>query len=146
MNKLTIIGNLTRDPELRTLSSGIPVCSFTVAVNRRRSQNAENGQPEADFFRVSAWRQLGENCARYLSKGRKVCVIGPVTVNTYTANDGTTRASLEVTADDVEFLSPRSEMGDAAPVQSAAPAAPAAPKPSAPAGGYVRVDEEELPF
>ena len=73
MNKLTIIGNLTRDPELRSLSSGIPVCTFTVAVNRRnRSQNAENGQPEADFFRVSAWRQLGENCARYLSKGRKV--------------------------------------------------------------------------
>ena len=60
MNKLTIIGNLTRDPELRTTSTGVNVCSFTVAVNRRqRSQGAE-GQPEADFFRVSAWRQLGE--------------------------------------------------------------------------------------
>ena len=124
MNKLTIIGNLTRDPELRSLSSGIQVCTFTVAVNRRnRSQNAENGQPEADFFRVTAWRQLGENCARYPSKGRKV--------------------SLEVTADDVEFLSPRSEMGEAAPAQGA-PAAAA--KPAAPAGSYVRVDEEELPF
>ncbi len=144
MNKLTIIGNLTRDPELRSLSSGIQVCTFTVAVNRRnRSQNAENGQPEADFFRVSAWRQLGENCARYLSKGRKVCVIGPVSVSTYTGNDGVMRASLEVTADDVEFLSPRSEMGEAMPSQSAAaPAAKAAPA----AGSYVRVDEEELPF
>ncbi len=144
MNKLTIIGNLTRDPELRSLSSGIQVCTFTVAVNRRnRSQNADNGQPEADFFRVSAWRQLGENCARYLSKGRKVCVIGPVSVNTYTGNDGNMRASLEVTADDVEFLSSRSETGDAAPAQNAA--APA-PKPASPAGNYVRVDEEELPF
>ena len=144
MNKLTIIGNLTRDPELRSLSSGVPVCTFTVAVNRRnRSQNAENGQPEADFFRVTAWRQLGENCARYLSKGRKVCVIGPVSVSTFTGNDGNMRASLEVTADDVEFLSPRSEMGEAAPAQGA-PAAAA--KPAAPAGSYVRVDEEELPF
>ena len=147
MNKLTIIGNLTRDPELRTLSSGVTVCSFTVAVNRRRSQSAENGQPEADFFRVSAWRQLGENCAKYLSKGRKVCVIGPVSVNTYTGNDGVTRASLEVTADDVEFLTPRSEAGEPVPSQGSE-AASAAPRTAAPApsAGYVRVDEEELPF
>ncbi len=146
MNKLTIIGNLTRDPELRSLSSGIQVCTFTVAVNRRnRSQNADGGQPEADFFRVTAWRQLGEVCARYLSKGRKVCVIGPVSVSTFTGNDGNTRASLEVTADDVEFLSPRSEMSEAPAPQGGA-VSPAAPKPSASAGSYVRVDEEELPF
>lgn len=102
MNKLTIIGNLTRDPELRTTSQGISVCTFTVAVKRRKAQE---GQPEADFFRVSAWRQLGENCAKFLTKGRKVCVVGPVSVKTYQANDGTTRAQLEVTAEDVEFLS-----------------------------------------
>lgn len=106
MNKLTIIGNLTRDPELRTLNSGVSVCTFTVAVNRRRKVE---GQPEADFFRVSAWRQLGESCAKYLSKGRKVAVVGAVGVQTYQSNDGTTRASLEVTADDVEFLSSRNE-------------------------------------
>lgn len=106
MNKLTIIGNLTRDPELRTLNSGVSVCTFTVAVNRRRKAE---GQPEADFFRVSAWRQLGESCAKYLSKGRKVAVVGAVSVQTYQANDGTTRASLEVMADDVEFLSSRNE-------------------------------------
>ena len=113
MNKLTIIGNLTRDPELRTTSTGINVCSFTVAVNRRRSANGN--QPEADFFRVSAWRQLGENCQRYLAKGRKVAVTGPVSVSTYTGNDGTTRATLEVTADDVEFLSSRNEDAGYAP-------------------------------
>lgn len=139
MNKLTIIGNLTRDPELRTTSNGLNVCSFTVAVNRRRSANSN--QPEADFFRVSAWRQLGENCQRYLAKGRKVCVIGPVSVSTYTANDGTTRASLEVTADDVEFLSSRNE--DA----GFAPAAPSQPAAAAPAmNGFEEVDDEDLPF
>ena len=100
MNKLTIIGNLTADPEMRVTQDGINVCNFTVAVNRKNRQ-------EADFFRVTAWRQLGENCGKFLSKGRKVCVVGPVTVHTYQANDGTTKASLEVTAEDVEFLSPR---------------------------------------
>lgn len=139
MNKLTIIGNLTRDPELRTTSSGINVCTFTVAVNRRRSANSN--QPEADFFRVSAWRQLGENCQRYLAKGRKVAVVGAVSVQTYTGNDGTTRASLEVTADDVEFLSSRNE--DA----GYAPAAPSQPTPAAPAmNGFEEVDDEDLPF
>ena len=142
MNKLTIIGNLTRDPELRSTPNGVNVCDFTVAVNRRNRRDDQN-QPEADFFRVTAWRQLGENCARFLAKGRKVCVIGPVSARSYTANDGSTRVSLEVTADDVEFLSSRYETGDAAPAQNAA--APA-PKPAAPAGNYVRVDEEELPF
>ena len=70
MNKVFIVGNLTRDPELRSTRDGISVCSFTVAVNRR-VRNAEAGQPEADFFRVTAWRALGENCSKYLSKGRK---------------------------------------------------------------------------
>ena len=104
MNKLTIIGNLVRDPELRTTSAGVNVCDFTVAVNRR---NAREGQQNADFFRVSAWRQLGENCAKFLAKGRKVCVVGPVSVRTYQTNNGETKANLEVVADDVEFLSPK---------------------------------------
>lgn len=139
MNKLTIIGNLTRDPELRTTSTGLNVCTFTVAVNRRRSGNSN--QPEADFFRVTAWRQLGENCQRYLAKGRKVAVVGAVSVSTYTGNDGNTRASLEVTADDVEFLSSRNE--DA----GYAPAAPAQSVPAAPAmNGFEEVDDEDLPF
>ena len=108
MNRIFIIGNLTRDPELRVTQQGTPVCTFTVAVNRRQ-QGAEAGQPDADFFRVTAWRKTAENCNRYLSKGKKVAVVGPVSVSTYTAKDGTTRASLEVTAEDVEFLSPRAD-------------------------------------
>lgn len=124
MNKLIIIGNLVRDPDLRSTQSGIAVCSFTVAVNRR--QAADAGKPDADFFRVTAWRQLAELCSRYLSKGRKVAVVGSVALKTYEANDGSTRASLEVTADEVEFLSPGQEARDKA-------------------AGFERVDEP-LPF
>ena len=138
MNKLTIIGNLTRDPELRTTTSGINVCSFTVAVNRKQTQQQrqQGQQPEADFFRVTAWRERGEICAKYLQKGKKVCVIGPVSVSTYQANDGTTRAQLEILADEVEFLSPRTEN------------APAAAEPKRdPETKYEQVDiDDELPF
>lgn len=92
MNSLHIIGNLTRDPETRTTTSGSTVCSFTVAVNRKRTQS--NQQPEADYFRVSAWNKLGENCSKYLAKGRKVSVVGAVSVNTYQSQDGKIHASL----------------------------------------------------
>lgn len=136
MNKLTIIGNLTRDPELRTTQSGISVCSFTVAVNRRRTQGQ---QPEADFFRVSAWRQLGENCGKWLVKGKKVCVVGPVSVSTYQGNDGNMRAQMEITAEDVEFLSPAGQ------VEETPQAAPAQQTASAPAG-FTAVETDELPF
>ena len=134
MNKVFIVGNLTRDPELRTTRDGIAVCSFTVAVNRR-NRGAEAGQPDADYFRVTAWRGLGENCNRFLSKGKKVSVVGTVSVSTYTAQDGSTRASLDVTADDVEFLSPKGESVPA-PVQEKRD----------PESGFVQVDDDELPF
>lgn len=130
MNSLTIIGNLCRDPELRTTPSGVAVCTFTVAVNRR--QSTEAGAREADFFRVTAWRQLAENCNRYLAKGRKVAVIGSVSAHTYQANDGTTRVSLEVNANEVEFLTPREQQIDRPPVQDQ---------------GFVKIeDDEDLPF
>ena len=106
MNSLTIIGNVTRDPEMRTTPNGKNVCSFTVAVNRRKQVE---GQPDADFFRVSAWEQLGDVCQKFITKGKKVCVIGSVGVHTYTNQKGETVAQLEVLAREVEFLSPRQE-------------------------------------
>ncbi len=143
MNKLTIIGNLTRDPETRTISTGSTVCSFTVAVNRRRSSQNAN-QPEADFFRVSAWDKLGDICQRYLAKGRKVAVVGPVSVNSYEARDGSgTRFTLEVRAEDVEFLSSRQDdqVGGGAGA-TGAPAAGGGGKEN----GFSEVDDEDLPF
>ena len=137
MNKSVIIGNLTRDPELRTTQDGTPVCNFTVAVNRRVRAS---GQPEADYFRVTAWRTLGENCAKYLSKGRKVFVTGPLSARTYQAQDGSTRVSLEVTADDVEFLSSRAD----AEAMGSAPANTAGV--TATSSGFTAVETDELPF
>ena len=106
MNSLTIIGNVTKDPELRTTTSGKTVCTFTVAANRRKKVE---GQPDADFFRVSAWNALGENCSKYLTRGKKVCVIGAVSVHAYANAKGEPAANLEVLANEVEFLSPRQE-------------------------------------
>lgn len=105
MNKLIIIGNLCNNPELRSTSSGVSVCSFTVAVNRKKTKD---GQQETDYFNVTAWRERGETCAKYLSKGKKVSVVGPVSVRAWESN-GKHGASLEVTADEVEFLTPRTE-------------------------------------
>lgn len=125
MNSLTIIGNLTRDPELRTTPSGISVCTFTVAVNRRQKKD---GQPDADFFRVSAWRDMGENCSKYLSKGRKVAVEGSVSVSTYTGSDGQTRANMDVLAHEVEFLSPKGEQTERQEPEKPVPAEVEAPE------------------
>lgn len=107
MNKITLIGNLTADPVLRSTQSGTSVCSFTLAVNRRFP--GPDGQKQTDFFTVVTWRQQAENCSKYLAKGNKVAVIGELQARTYQAKDGTTRMSLDVQADEVEFLSPREE-------------------------------------
>jgi len=136
MNSLHIIGRLVRDPETRTTPSGATVCSFTVAVNRRKTQN--NQQPEADFFRVSAWNKLGESCSKYLAKGRKVSVVGAVSVNTYQGQDGKTYANLNVMANDVEFLSSRNE----APSESTPEEAPVIDEQS----GMMAVEADDLPF
>ena len=99
MNKITLIGNLTNDPEKRATNNGTTVTSFTIAVNRR-------GKEQTDFFRINAWRGLADTCAKFLSKGRKVAVVGELQARTYEGKDGQTRVSLEVQADEVEFLTP----------------------------------------
>ena len=130
MNQLTIIGGLVRDPESRTTQSGKQVCTMTVGVNRR------NDREKSDFFRVNAWGELGNNCAKYLSKGKKVCVVGSVSVSTYTTQNGETRANMDVFAEKVEFLSPAGNTQQNAPQ---------APKTDA-QRGFVQVDDEEIPF
>lgn len=97
MNKCMIIGNLTADPVEKTTQSGKQLTTFTVAVN-------DHGK--TDFFRVTAWNGLAEICRKYLVKGRKVAVWGSVTTSAYIAKDGQPKAQMEVTAQDVEFLSP----------------------------------------
>lgn len=108
MNSLIIIGNLTRDPELRTTPQGKKVCSLDVAVNRRRQVE---GQPEADYFRVNCWNALAETCAKFLQKGKKVAVTGSVSLSKR-EHEGKFYASLEVFAEEVEFLSPKESRTD----------------------------------
>ena len=110
MQTIEFIGNLTASPETRSTTSGVTVCSFTVAVDRKFKD--ASGEKKTDFFRVNAWRQLGEMCGRYLDKGRKVYVRGELQARTYEDKKGTTRMSLDVQADAVEFLSPRTEKHD----------------------------------
>lgn len=140
MNKIFLIGNLTFDPETRTTPSGASVCSFNIAVNRRFA--AANGEKQTDFFRISAWRGLGDNCQKYLSKGKKVAVVGELTARTYEAKDGTTRLSLEVNADEVEFLTPRGEGGAAESYSSGS----AKGAPQQDLSGFEEVADDDLPF
>ena len=133
MNSITIIGNLTKNPELRTTTAGVNVCGFTVAVNRPKTAN--NKDPGADFFNVNAWLGLGENCAKFIEKGKKVCVVGHISLRTW-EKDGKHGASLEVLAEEVEFLSPR--ISDA-PVQEE-------PAHVDSASGMAVVETDELPF
>ena len=107
MNKVYLIGNLTRDPELTTTTSGISVCRMSIAVGRRFS-NAE-GSRETDFFNVTAWRGTADNCARFLKKGNKVAVSGSIQTRNYEKADGTKGFSVDIIADEVEFLSSKND-------------------------------------
>ena len=105
MNRIWLIGNLTRDPELSETNSGISVCRFSIAVQRRFSSN--DGERQTDFFNVTAWRGVAENVAKYCKKGNKVAVSGSVQVRQYEANDGTKRTAFDIVAEEVEFLTPK---------------------------------------
>ena len=105
MNKVILIGRLTRDPELRTIASGNATTSFTVAVNRTFTN--QNGEREADFINCVAWRKQAENVAKYCTKGSQVAVEGRIQTRNYDAQDGTKRYVTEVIADNVTFLSSR---------------------------------------
>lgn len=115
MNKVILIGNLTRDPEVTTTGSGVSVCKMSIAVNRNFT-NAD-GERECDFFNIVAWRKLAENCGKYLSKGKKIAVVGNLQNRNWEADDGTKRYATEIMADEIEFLSPVSESEQQAPAQ-----------------------------
>jgi single-strand DNA-binding protein len=109
MNKVVLIGNLVRDPELTQTGSGISMCRITIAVNR--SFTNSNGEREADFFDITVWRTQAENCHKYLRKGLKIAVSGSLQKRTVEAADGTKKYYTDIIADDVEFLTPRGDSG-----------------------------------
>ena len=139
MNRVILIGNLTKDPEVTTTTNDITNCKFSVAVSRRYGSN------ETDFFTVVTWRALAENCGKFLRKGSKVGICGSIQNKNYEANDGTKRYTTEIVADEVQFLSSKSDMED----MNDLPEAPAA---AAVSGGKKKAnltpvdDDGELPF
>lgn len=104
MNKVFLIGNLTKDTEHGVTKNNIYYCNFTIAVNR--SYTDSNGERQVDFFNIRTWRGIAESCAKYLVKGKKVCVSGELQQRTYEDNQGVKRTVVEIQANEVEFLSP----------------------------------------
>src|SRR5262249_52708800 len=110
INRVVLVGNLTRDPELRHTPSGTAVCSLRLAVNTRRKDGATGEWTEKpNYFDVTVWGNQGENCAQYLAKGRPVAIDGRLEWREWEAQDGTKRQAVEIIADTVQFLGGRSE-------------------------------------
>src|SRR5712692_3149013 len=107
LNKIMLIGNLGRDPELNVTSDGTPVTKFSLAVNRNTKTSTGEKREETEWFNVVAWRQLAETCERYLHKGSKVYIEGRLTQRKYTDKNGLERTSVEVQATEMEMLTPK---------------------------------------
>lgn len=138
MNRVFLIGNLTKDPELTTTSNDLVNCKFSVAVTRR--YNSSNGTKDTDFFTIVCWRGLAENCGKYLRKGSKVGISGSIQNKNYETSDGIKRYSTEIVADEVQFLSTRSDADDINELPETSV------KPSVKVSELKAADDDDLPF
>ena len=154
INRVILVGNLTRDPELKTLPSGMSVCSLGIAVNHRR-KNQQTGEwtEEPNYFTIEVFGNQAENCARYLAKGRAVAVDGRLRWRSWEAQDGTKRTAVDVVADTVQFIGARDGgeggggSGAFTPRQPAEPvAAPARPAPADSPWGSDGGIDDDIPF
>jgi len=141
MNKVILIGNLTKDPELATTTNGISVCRFTLAVSRKY-KNAE-GEYETDFLNVVVWRGQAENCHKYLRKGSKVAAVGAIQTRSYDAQDGTKKYVTDIVADEVEFLTTKNSEGGETKKFDASTESKGA---KTPVTNLEPVDDDTLPF
>ena len=149
LNHITIMGRLTRDPELRRTGSGIAVASFTLAVDRDFAPR-DGGERETDFIDCVAWRQTGEFVSKYFTKGRMAVVSGRLQIRSWTDKDGNKRRNAEVNADNVYFGDSKSDSASSGS-QAAAPAnygTPAYSAPNYPASDFQMLedDDAQLPF
>ena len=142
MNKVILIGNLTRDPELSETPSGVAVCHFSVAVTRDFPNS--DGTRETDFFNVTVWRGRAETCGRYLKKGNKVAVSGSIQLRNYEDNQGVKRTAVDIIVQDVEFLTPKAagDSFDDSPAPARSSSAPAKKKPVL----QTLDDDSDIPF
>ena len=135
MNKVILVGNLTRDPELTETPSGVAVCRFAIAVSRDYA--SADGTRETDFFNITVWRGRAENCGKYLKKGNKVAIVGSLQNRSYEDKDGIKRNVTDVVASEVEFLTPKGSQGEEdAPVVSVKRERPQ----------LEAIDDNQLPF
>jgi len=109
INRVVLVGNLTRDPELRHTPSGTAVCSLRLAVNTRRKDETGQWTDKPNYFDITVWGQQGENCAQYLAKGRPVAIDGRLEWREWEAQDGAKRQAVEVVAESVQFLGGRQD-------------------------------------
>ena len=140
-NKIILVGNLGRDPELRYTAQGTPVCSFSMATNERRKDRNGEMQDQTTWFRITLWNRLAETASQYLQKGKQVYIEGRLRVEEYIDRDGKPRHSLEVFATDMQFIGTRG--GDDAPYEQRAASASAS---ASPAESQSDLSDDDIPF
>ena len=139
MNKVILVGNLTKDPELVTTNNGISLCRFTLAVQRRYTSG--DGEREADFINIVVWRGQADNCYKYLKKGNKAGVVGSIQTRAYDGTDGTRKYATEVVAEEVEFLTSKGS----SPVEEEQSGSKSTGK-SDVVNKFEPIDDDNLPF
>lgn len=153
MNKVILIGRLTRDPELRYTSSNVATCTFSIAVDRTFTN--QNGEREADFINIVVWRKQAENCKNYLTKGSQVAIEGRIQTRNYDDKDGKKVYVTEVVADNVQFLGTRGNGGNNSTDDSTTPydfsadmnqTTDVSNDPFADFGSSIEISDDELPF
>ncbi len=143
MNKVILVGNLTKDPELVTTNNGISLCRFTLAVQRRFTSG--DGEREADFIPIIVWRAQADNCYKYLKKGSKAGVVGTLQTRQYDGNDGTRKYATEVVAEEVEFLASKGS-SNTEENQAEVPAGSKTSGKSDVVNKFEPIDDDNLPF
>jgi len=142
-NKITLVGNLGRDPELRYTPQGTPVCSFTMATNERRKDRAGETQDVTTWFRVTLWGRQAETASQYLTKGRPVYIEGRLRVEEWTDRDGKARYTLEVHATDMQFIGTKGDDGGQSHGRSDSAANTSAGRGPAP---EPEITDDDIPF
>lgn len=146
MNRVILMGRLARDPELRATGSGVPVCNFTVACDRRYQKQGEERQ--ADFVPCVAWRQQAEFLSKYFAKGHRICLEGSVQTRSWQDDKGERQYATEILVDHIEFAQSKNEGGYSASAPAYPSSAPQA-APAAPTGNvdaFMPIEEDDLPF
>ncbi|HYV05327.1 MAG TPA: single-stranded DNA-binding protein [Blastocatellia bacterium] len=141
-NKVILVGNLGRDPELRYIPDGTAVCSFSLATNERKKSKSGDFQDVTTWFNVTLWRRQAEVASQYLSKGRQVYIEGRLSLREYQDRDGNTRTSLDVQGTEIQFIGSRGEEGSS----PREPRPEASSHPSASAPPDAAVTEDDIPF